>query len=174
MKKLMLWMLIAAFALCSLSCGRKEGKYSGRPGPMDDIYVMDHQTNTIEGYVILMEEWGRIGVPERLYERKEFSYRRGDRIPLYDFTEKLAKRYNFPISWDPEPHPAMRSVQGMTVRGEYDFFNIFRLIVQGANEAVYQKAPDEPHDPNVISVGIIKKDGAVIKRVRRGTGFKKM
>ncbi|NQT84646.1 hypothetical protein HQ563_16625 [bacterium] len=174
MKNLMLWMLLLAFALCSLSCGRKEQKYYGRPGPADDIYVMDSQTNKIEGLLILPDKWGGIGLPGRLYERREFSYDGDKRMPLYDFVENLGKLYNFPISWDPEPNPKMRSVPGLTVRGKYNFYNIFRLIVLGADESNYQKPSGEPYDPNVISVGIVKRDGAIIKRVRRATHFKKM
>jgi len=93
---------------------------------------------------------------------------------LYDFTENLTKLYNFPISWDPEPIPEERSMASAPFRGKYNFYSIFRGIVLMASEMDYQKPRGESYDQNVISVGIIKRDGAIIKRVRRATQFKKM
>lgn len=172
---------VCAVVLAALlwGAGCKREKDFGQPEPEDVIYVFDSQTNRIEGLLVLPENLEQAGemvrgieFPRRLYEKKRFTYYVDYTGPVLEFVKDVAKQYNFPISWDPEPIPELRSREGPSISGNLNFFEVFREIVSLANERGFQRKGIGEYDPNEISIGIIRKDGAVIKRVRTATEFK--
>lgn len=177
MRNLMLSVLILACALCLVSC--RDKRDLGRPQPGDTVYFFDRETNRIEGVLVVprnLEEHEKmirvIQFPPRLYEKKRFTYYVDYTGPVLEFVKDVAKQYNFPISWDPEPIPELRSREGPSISGNLNFFEVFREIVSLANMRGFQRKAIGEYDPNEISIGIIRKDGAVIKRVRTATEFK--
>jgi hypothetical protein len=170
------YVVVLAALLWGAGCKRERD--FGQPEPEDVIYVFDSQTNKIEGLLVVPEDLMQadtmvrgIEFPRRLYDKKRFTYYVDYTGPFLEFVKDVAKKYNFPISWDPEPIPELRSREGPSISGNLNFFEVFREIVSLVNERGLQRRAIGEYDPNEISVGIVKKDAAVIKRVKSATEF---
>lgn len=173
--------IILLLSLLTFGCGRDPEIVYVRAAPKRLSYVLNPETNTIEGIMIvpvnLMLENELVPVmalPGRLYEKKTAHW---GRILLYDFVEKLTMLYDFPIEWDPEPDESMKQdpVFSMPADGldDGDFFQLLAAAVAFGQEMGFQPSSGKgsTHDPNKICVAIITKDRAVIKIVKTLTGF---
>ncbi len=142
-------------------------------------YVLNTQTNTIEGLMIV--PWDItdsdsnlvrvLRVPMRLYDKKTV---RGEGESLYEFVNKIGKFYDLPVRWDPEPTAQGKEfLSGRLTQTfkDVDFFKAFSIAVSMVNEHWLEGHTGEGTelDPNTISVGIITEREAVVKKVKSKT-----